>query len=330
MPGAGDIEDLEHLVADLQELTHSVHSDTQTLNHISRVAKQASDVLKSTMMSTLQQHDNEVYVEIVENKKWFGHAKPQLRITSLRRGEGAGVVIDRNCSGPNALALCGNPHVKRGKSKHRTDKHGRHAATPTAGKCTGTSFTPYDFSGDKSESLVFVVDGKDDAPHTLTISTNIQNVSQVAQLLYQQPWVRRPESEEDCATAEEAAMALANHLRYYDPVGDGGLEDYVVRQCCGLFHKNTLPVPLQTDADIRRERRFDAAVSALRDEIKFRFTAVDADDDLAAATTVANRQAQQQIMLGTALSASLELQAEADEAIDATAEAIFDQVIGGG
>ena len=325
-------EDLKRLLAELQNLTNNVDTDTQTLNHITQVTKQATKVLNTTMVSTINLHPSEVYIEVLKtdkkskkSKKSAGNAGPRLRMTSLRIGKASSVVIDQQRSGPNALALFGKLDVSQGK-----DMDG----TKTAGDCTSTSFTPYDFSGvGKSESLVVVVDGNESARHEMMIAVNIQEVWQLVQLLSDQPWVRRPSSAEDLTTAKEAAKALANHLRYYDPVGDGGLERTVVKKCCGLYRKDILPAPLKTDVNTRRERRFDAAVVALRDEIKFRFSA-GADDDLAAALTVANRQLQQQLILSTAFSATdesaVEMQQENEDAVDEYAQAVMDRVIGGG
>lgn len=129
--------------------------------------------------------------------------------------------------------------------------------------------------------------------------------------------------------AKEAAKALANHLRYYDPVGDGGLAHTMVKKCCGLYRKDILPLSLKTDASIRRERRFQAATLALKDEIKFRFAST-VDDELASALVVANHQLQQQAILGSSSNENAELQQDADKAVDPYAEAVLDRVIGGG
>ena len=325
--GSADVaeDELQRLMTALQGLTRSVASDAQTLNSISEVALQATRVLNSVMVSTMNSHQNEIFVETKNGKD----AVPQLCLTSLRNGKGS-VVVDEKRSGPNALALCANGKIEDGKDNHRDDKHGKHSTIKTPGRYTGTSFTPHDFSGPgNSEQLVVVVDGKEDVPHVVTISTNIQTVDDIAQLLHQQPWVRRPATQEDGKIAKEAATALASHLRDFDPVTDGGTEDYITPRCFGLFYKNSLPTPLQTNADIRLERRFSAALQVLNSEIKFRFSAI-VNDNFAAATTMASRQIQQQAMLGTALGANQDMQNAAEEAFEATAEAVLDQVIGGG
>lgn len=326
-------EDVKRLVAELQNLTCSMDSDTHTLIRISQAAKQASQVLKEAMLSTMQQHAPEVYVTTKTNIKHDGrHAESQLRIISLRRGEASNVDIDKHRSGPNALALCGDPIIQPGKDRVSNGANGNHTSIPLAGRCTGTSFTPYDFSGaGKSERLVIVVDNKVDTPHELFISANIQNVSQLVDVLHEQPWVRRSAADEDCAAAEEAAVALASHLRNHDPVDDGRLNDYVEPQCFGLWHKNMVPAPLQTNAIVRRERRFEAAVFVLNEEIKFRFSAhVESSSNFAAAMMLANRQRNQQLMLESALEATFAMQADIDAAaaLDETADAVLDEALG--
>ena len=156
------------------------------------------------------------------------------------------------------------------------------------------------------------------------VNFDIQTCSDAVALLAQQPWVQRPRQAADTSLALSAAEALANHLRDFDPIDSDGVDKYQTSSCCGLFHDNSLPVPLQTDTHIRRERRFDAALQTINAEIKFRVGNLGDDDDFAVAALTMDHTLQRQALLGAALANNEMLRAEAEEQL----EDVLDTVLG--
>ena len=121
---------------------------------------------------------------------------------------------------------------------------------------------------------------------------------------------------------------MVTYLRDVDPVDrdslPGDIEDFNTSSFRGLCHDNSLPVPLRADADQRLERRFDAALQTINEEIKFKANKLDVEDDFAAAALVADRTIQRTALLSRALSSNQLLRDEAEDQF----EEVIDTVLG--
>eukprot|EP01043_Picozoa_sp_COSAG02_P035509 COSAG02_NODE_2548_length_8557_cov_17.177229_2_plen_1173_part_00 len=307
------------LIDQLSGLERNMQNDTQTLKELSAVAEQATSVLNSAMVATMMNHPNEVIVEKVALKDHAGghlsgflhmnKKKEVLRITSLKRGPGSRITVDKDLSGPNALGLLVGDDIRRQPAEKagrfvRHDKNGVHGARYESGTCTGTGFTAFDFRKGRAEKLVFVVDENKHKQHEVLLKKNVKSIDALLNILHDQPWVRRsagdPSSSktskaEPTSDAKLAAAALVTYLRDYDPVSNAPRKRYSKsrktssRHCGVRCGSSTIPVPLQTNAAIRRKRRFNAAFNVIENEIKFRFADDSFDEYTAAMHTAYHR-----------------------------------------
>jgi hypothetical protein len=254
--------------------------------------------------------------------------KMVLRITSLKRGPGSRVTVDKDSSGPNALGLLVGDDTLRQPAEQagrlqRQNKGRGHGARSESGTCTGTGFTPFDFRKGQNEKLVFVVDENPHKRHEVLLKRNVKSIDCLLDILHEQSWVRRSADDQKTANQNEAAVdakltaaALVNYLRDCDPVsGARKRRSSKPRKKssgrCGVqCGSSTIPVPLRTNAAIRRVRRFNAALITIENEIKFRL-ADDSFDDYTAAMHTAYHSYIQQSVVTDAYEATADTQLDA-------------------
>ena len=252
------IAEVHALKEHLDRLEKELQIGTQTVNDISVAANHSVELFKDMITSVISESVNQATAAKDE--------QGNILVCSLSFGPGSSVAIREAASGRNALALFGDTTEIKGEYQ-QTVRFGRRRVKSTQGQVCGSSFVPFDFSA-RPERLVVLVDRQHE--HTIEIATNIPDAETAVAHLHMQPWIQRTRDDESVRTATATASALALKLTEDDPVEDDKPGEFMTLKW-GCIHHNQLPRPLQTNATIRRHRRFDVAISTLVQILHRRF-----------------------------------------------------------